>query len=1097
MNISRDLNRIARAAMALCALVAGASHAGVADIANSPLATQADGTLVRSNVMFILDDSGSMGSNYLPDDAPRSDVCFGSNDRNLIFYDPNRTYAPPLTATGASMPDASFTAAWTDGYNTSAGTVDLSNNNPETPKISNVRFLWAVRKATASSTSCNASDFTITRVTNALTDTEKKNYANWFSYYRTRMLAIRAGAGFAFAKIDPSRFRVGFSKISEYSNGGADGTGFLNVRNYDGGTQKADFFSRLYSTSGTSTTPLRPALARAGRYFANKLSGQTDPIQYACQRNYTILSTDGYWNEGSMTHKDLNGKTGVGNTDAGTGVARPMRDEGNKGAGYADTLADVAQYYYVNDLRTSALNNCSGAEPDQDVCEKETAPQRKDGAKGQFMTTFTMGLGLNGTLTYDKDYETQTSGDFVALKNGTKVWPQPVSNTITAVDDLWHAAVNGRGTYYSAKNSTDMADSLAAALAAIDKQAGSGAAAATSSLTPTSGDDWLFVPSYNTNSWDGTVTAYKVLPATGAVTGAAVWSSADRLKGQTSRKILFKSGNSLVEFTKANLSTAGLLTQFDGLCTTGAEKLSQCTKLTTNAKANATSDNLIAFLRGGSTYEQSAASADNKVFRTRVSPMGDIVNSGPIYVRKSPLQYSENNHAAYVATTKSEADKRGYGVLYVGANDGMLHAIKVADSTTDTTGGTELWAYVPSMVMANMYRLADVNYETNHRPFVDAPPVVSDVFDGTNWRTILVGGLGNGGRGYYALDITDPASPTPLWEFTNDNLGYTFGNPVVTKNKAGTWVVLFSSGYNNVNPGDGNGRLYVVNALTGARIGSDIATKIGTANAGSTGTPSNLGRINAWVDDDKLGVASRVYGGDMLGNVWRFDFDDNVAPSGNEAVLLGQTAGSTQPITTRPVLTEIVSGNYKYAVISVGTGRYLGVPDVGDKSVQSIYTFKDELGTTGLGALRASTSGMVKQTLAADRSGLANGSTVDWAVNKGWYVDLSLSQGERVNVDFDQQLNQLIVASNIPTPTVCSPGGTSWLYFLDVGTGKPLKSYYSSVMTVGVTVFLTSGGTVGAQAVKSDKTITPYMGAENTGAPAGTLRRTSWRELVN
>ncbi len=1096
MNFSPALNRIARAAFMLCVLQSvGLAHAGVADLSDTPLATQANGTTVRSNVMFILDDSGSMGSNYLPDNAPRSDVCFGSNDRNLIFYDPTRIYQPPLTATGASMPNASFTAAWTDGYNTSAGTVDLSNNNPETPKISNVRFLWAVRKATASSTSCNASDFTITRFSNSMTETEKKNYANWFSYYRTRMLAIRAGAGAAFAKIDATRFRVGFSKISEYDNGGVDGAGFLNVRDYDSGTQKADFFSRLYSTTGNSTTPLRPALARAGRYFANKLSGQTDPIQYACQRNYTILSTDGYWNEGSITHKDLKGNTGVGNTDAGTAIARPMRDEGNKGAGYADTLADVAQYYYVNDLRASALGNCSGAVANQNVCDKDVAPARKDGgAKGQFMTTFTMGLGLNGTLAYDPDYETKP-GDFADIKNGTKVWPQPVSNTITAVDDLWHAAVNGRGTYYSAKNSTDMADSLAAALAAIDLTTGSGSGAASSSLTPVSGDNWLFVPSYNTKSWDGKLTAYKIDPATGDVTGSAVWSSADRLKGQATRKILFRSGSALAEFTKTNLDTAGKLSLFDGLCTTGSEKLSQCTKLSANAKANATSDNLIAFLRGSSSYEQSASSADSRVFRTRSSPMGDIVNSGPIYVRKSPLAYTENDHATYVAKTASDAAERKYGVVYVGANDGMLHAIKVTDDPSDATGGTELWAYVPSMVMANMYVLADTSYETKHRAFVDASPIVSDVFDGTDWHTILIGGLGKGGRGYYALDITDPASPKFLWEYTQDNLGYTYGNPIITKNKDGKWVVMFSSGYNNVNPGDGGGYLYVVDALTGVPI-STVATKIGTANAGTTTTPSNLGRINAWVDDDKLGVAARAYGGDMLGNIWRFDFDDNVAPSGNEAVLLGQTAGSTQPITSKPVLTEIVSGNYKYPVISVATGRYLGTTDVGDTAVQSIYTFKDELTASGLGALR-SNAGMVKQTLAANRSGLVNGATVDWAVKKGWYLDFSLTSGERINVDFDQQLNQLIVATNIPTPTVCSPGGTSWLYFLDVGTGKPLQTYALSTLTAGVSALIDEDGKLNAVVQGSDGKSTTKDGVKDPGTSTGTLRRTSWRELVN
>ncbi len=1149
-------------------LAAVASSAGTADLADRPLSSMANGTLVRSNLMFVLDDSGSMGDNFLPDTAPTSNVCFGWVGSNLIFFDPNRNYPPPLNPDGTSKPDSSFTAAPGDGYRSGSGTTDLSNDNPETPSVvgatvgvpttsvtsavcgakdsgacaipastSNANydsasnttttvdtvyarisapgktckngvanscsiqttvtttktqgdygpFLWATPKAGKDGSSCAGADFDVVRAQNA-TAAQKQNYANWFTYYRTRMLAIRAGAGFAFARIDASRFRVGFSKISEYNNGGADGTGFLNIRDFDGGTQKTDFFTRLYGTSGSSTTPLRPALARAGRYFANKLSGQTDPMQYACQRNYTILATDGYWNESSIKHLDLNGNVGVGNVDAGASVARPMRDEANGGVGYADTLADVAQYYYTTDLRTTALGNCTGSVANQDVCANIVPVDTKDNNSAQHMTTFTMGLGLSGTLTYDKNYETQRSGDFYDIKQGTKVWPQPISNTVTAVDDLWHAAVNGRGSYYSAGNSSEMAASLVDALTRIDAATGSSAAAATSSLTPSAGDDWLFIPLYTTKTWDGTVNAFKIDTGTGAIInpGTPIWSASDRIKTQATRTILFNNGsNTLVSFTEANLTTAGKVGNFQNLCTVGAEKLSQCTTMDPTAKTKATAANLIDYLRGTTTYEQSANADADKVFRTRTGPMGDIVNGAPVYVKKSPMSLADAGYSAFVTSTASRQ-----GVLYVGANDGMLHALKVANDPNDATGGTELWAYVPSMVMSNMYLLADAAYESKHRFFVDGAPVVGDVYDGTNWRTILVGGLGKGGKGYYALDITDPASPKALWEFSTDSdLGYSYGNPIITKNKAGRWVVMFTSGYNNAS---GVGYLYVVNAVTGALV--DASSKIATVG-GTPGTPSNLGKINAWVDDDTLAVASRVYGGDMLGNVWRFDFDDNYGLPGKESMLLGQT-GSNQPITTKPVLTEVIYGNYKYPIVSVATGRYLGTTDVGDTSLQSIYTFKDDLTVTGLGALR-SNAGMVQQTLKPDRSGLVAGATINWGTQKGWYVDLSLTAGERVNVDFDQQLNQLIVASNIPQPTVCSPGGTSWLYYLDVGSGKPLLTYSSTTLVAGITTIVSSTGKLLTLVQQVDGKNISRAGADPVNVPPGTLRRTSWRELMN
>lgn len=1150
-------------------LTTAATAANNSDLADRPLSSMANGTVVRANLMFILDDSGSMNNNYLPDDAPLSDVCFGWVGSNRIFYDPSRTYDPPFNANGTAMANASFTAARSDGYKSNSSTVNLNDENPETPNVvgatvgtptqsvssyvcgaknsnncqvpsststsnynsttkrtttlvttyavinapgktckNNVSnscsmqqtetttvtegdwgpFLWATPKTGKTGSSCAGPDFDVVRSANATAD-QKQNYANWFSYYRTRMLAMRAGAGMAFAQIDAARFRVGFSKISEYANGGANSTGFLNIGDFDGGTQKTDFFTRLYGTSGTSTTPLRPALARAGRYFANKLSGQTDPMQYACQRNYTILSTDGYWNEGSITHKDLNGTVGIGNVDAGASVPRPQRDEANGGAGYADTLADVAQYYYVTDLRTSALGNCSGSVANQDVCEDIVPVDTKDTNKAQHMTTFTVGLGLSGTLTYDKNYEKQTSGDFYDIKQGTKVWPRPVSNTITAVDDLWHAAVNGRGTYYSANNASEMSTSLAKALNEIEKSTGSSAAAATSSLTPSAGDEWLFIPLYTTQTWDGTVQAFKIVTATGEIDGSMVWSAADKIRAQGTRKILFNNGsNSLVEFTETALSTAGKLGDFQNLCpATGAAKLAQCATMDPAAKTKATAANLISYLRGSTTYEQSAATAADQVFRTRAGPLGDIVNGAPVYVKQSPLHLSAAGHSTFAATKRA-------GVLYVGANDGMLHAIKVVDaaSKVDSTSGTELWAYVPTMVMSNMYMLADEEYASKHRFFVDAAPVVGDIFDGSNWRTILVGGLGKGGKGYYALDITDPADPKALWEFSTDSdLGYSYGNPVITKNKNGKWVVMFTSGYNNAS---GVGYLYVVDALAGTLVDASSKIRAGLA-VGTPGSPSNLGKINAWVDDDQLGVASRVYGADMLGNVWRFDFDDNYGLPGKESVLLA-TTGTNQPITTRPVLTEIIEGNYKYPVVSVATGRYLGTSDIGDASLQSVYTFKDDLTSVGLGALRANV-GMVKQTLNSTRTGLVSGATINWATQKGWYVDFSLSAGERVNVDFEQQLNQLIVATNIPTPTVCSPAGTGYLYYLDVGSGKPLLTYASPTLVAGITSIIGSTGKLLTLVQQVDGKNVSRVGATPTSLPPGALRRTSWRELMN
>jgi len=196
-----------------------------------------------------------------------------------------------------------------------------------------------------------------------------------------------------------------------------------------------------------------------------------------------------------------------------------------------------------------------------------------------------------------------------------------------------------------------------------------------------------------------------------------------------------------------------------------------------------------------------------------------------VFVKKPPFRYSDSGYATFVGSNAGRE-----GTVYVGANDGMLHAF-------DAQTGQERWAYVPRMLHGELYKLADANYAQNHRFYVNGVITVGDAYDGSDWRTVLIAGLGGGGKGYFALDVTDPDDPQVLWEYTNSNLGSTFGNPILTKrNSDGTWVVLFASGYNN-SAGDSLGRLFMVDAFTGADIGS-IAT------SSSAAVPTAHHRVN-------------------------------------------------------------------------------------------------------------------------------------------------------------------------------------------------------------------------------------------------------------
>jgi hypothetical protein len=640
--------------------------------------------------------------------------------------------------------------------------------------------------------------------------------------------------------------------------------------------------------------------------------------------------------------------------------------------GSKNSLADVAQYYYVTDLRPDA----PGANPPLwpnigtgSVPAIGKGPE-DDRATWQHMTTFTIGLGVSGTLNYQSDYRSSaaTTGDFADLRTGAKswpIWPDPNTNYLNdgsglgssnwnnprAIDDYWHTAVNGRGQYFSAGNPTSVIAGLSGALAGISARVASGSSAGASSLQPTAGDNFAFVASYVTSDWTGELRAELIDLLTGAigtsttdasgnvVPGTPVWSAQQKLDaatgaqcdnrqiyllraGATDNKVNFSWNTQACDAAKlpTGAVTTGLNASEQGYFTgTNITVLSQYPSMTDGSfstvdqRSAASGANLVNFLRGQRFNEDFEAGKANKLFRGRKHVLGDIVNSQPVYVKGPFADYGDAGYQAFKLANAGRTP-----MVYAAANDGMLHAFYAGTSALDVNGGNEAWAIIPSSVLPNLYKLADANYGNTHQYSVDGTPTIGDVYDATAsvWKTVLVGGLNAGGKSYYALDVTDPAAPKGMWEFKWSNtcydgtpatagsdchLGLTFGRPLVSKLASGKWVVMFTSGYNNIaSPaaaGDGVGYLYVLDAVTGK-----IIHKLSTGVGDST-TPSGLGQINNFVDRARVNNTTvRVYGGDMLGNVWRFDVNDNLAPSGREASLLGTAKapdGSPQPITVR------------------------------------------------------------------------------------------------------------------------------------------------------------------------------------------------------
>jgi type IV pilus assembly protein PilY1 len=949
-----------------------------------------------------------------------------------------------------------------------------------------------------------------------LTAAEKQNFANWYSYYRTRINMMKSASGRAFAPID-DKFRVGLDVISNNDPGTVRAT----PARFDG-TNKSNWYTRLYAAGASGSTPLRAALSKAGRLYAGKvITGDADPVQYSCQQNFTILTTDGYWNlssevpAGSSTNPPNSGtygsaasnygpyrednRTVVGDQDGIAGTPRPYLDAGK----YANSIADVAMYYYKTDLRpTGTLGGLpDGGTVRLDVSTDNVPAAGADTATHQHMTTFALGLGVAGTLAYDEDYLTGSSADYNAILQGTKNWPNPdIRNTdqqvTVRVDDTWHAAVNGRGQYLSASNPDSVIIALRKTLAAISVTNASAAAAATSSLEPVAGDNYAYVAQYTTGLWYGDLLARTIDLNTGTLSATIVWSGQTELSKKvgsaTDSRTIYtfdSSATALKSFESANLTTEITAGYFKSDTGNPNGKLTQFDTWSAAQKTAATSDAMINFIRG-QTVNQGQPADTSKLFRDRTFALGDIVNAAPVFVHRPPFAYADPDYAAFVTAQVGRKS-----VVYAGANDGMLHAF-------DAETGEELWGYIPSVVVPQLYRLADAGYANNHRFYVDGPIAVGDAYDGTNWRTILVAGLGGGGKAYIALDVTDPDNPEALWEFgtaQDDDMGYSYGNPILTKRPSdGRWVVLFASGYNNNGPGgDGKGRLYVVDAISGAMLSEII-----TDNAGTDPDQSGIAKINNFVTAGLIdNTTEYVYGGDLAGNLWRFDLRNDTSQR------LGRTSATvgSQPITVRPELARIrdSSGAY-HRVVYFGTGRYLGFNDLSVTSpsstvAQAYYAVKDTGADIGVFA----TSGtLVEQTLNAGVSprSIPNPVAVDWLTKNGWFV--SLPVGERVSVDLRLQLGTLVGLSNKPESDYCSVGGTSWLYAFDYKSGAAVSTSQNravgfpvgSSIATGLTLVRLPNNKLVAIVTQADTTVKAMSVPVAPGA-AGGVRRVGWREI--
>ena len=780
------------------------------------------------------------------------------------------------------------------------------------------------------------------------------------------------------------------------------------------------------------------------------ISNWDDPILYSCQKNFILGIGD------VNTHADRNLPGASGNSEP----AQP-------GEVSSDKAMNATTYTgYVGTM--SGINNLAGQQPYNGCCNNNGAlmagmaywANTNDIRPDVDIKT----AGMQTVQTYWVDVlELQTYKQnnqyYLATKYGGATLPadlNPATRTQDLTQSWWHTGpatdtVGGQlrpDTYFTAAKADTMVSGLSSAFTSIAsrmKAYSTGFSTAAQQITSTGVAS--YASQFDAKDWSGEVIASKLKAADGSSTlgQEEAWRFSTKLKAQlagtgwdTNRYMVTwsTSTNAAVPFRKANIPAA----QFD--------------LLNTPYRGNDAQDYLN-YLRGDTSQEQGSLVANSsKAYRARTSLVGDIVNSKVTVVGPPSQALSEGANPGYGAFKAARKDRPNY--LIVGTNAGVVHVID--GSLTGDTAGREIFAYVPGVAFAGpsspstpgIDGLASIgNPNFNHRFFVDAKPVSGDVdfvrtvdYIGSAsdaWRTIVVGGLGKGGKRVYALDVTDlsdvnselRAKDKVLWEFTPPDMGYLYGEPVITKTAQFGWVVLVSSGYNNKS---GKVHLYVLNA----RTGQVLATIDGDASDdGTEQSPSGLGQPTPFYQDLTTKIVETVYVGDLKGNVWRADLRPTSGGYKNMVKIARAMVGTTpQPITTQ-VMPVVDPVSYR-RFVAFGTGKLLNANDINTTDLQRLYAIVD--GSLGkvfeapedmpTGVSQPITAGSLVQL-----TDLSQPTSIDYKTKAGWYFDLP--SGYRVLNDPAYYLSTVAFAATLPTSmNPCNPSGSSRVYMIDLASGQ-------------------------------------------------------------
>jgi len=732
-----------------------------------------------------------------------------------------------------------------------------------------------------------------------------------------------------------------------------------------------------------------------------------DPAQFSCQQNFFLGIGD------TNTHPDTRVPKDDDDADIDARVDRISTLEGglNITGGRSALIAGLAFDANTTDLRPDLAGMQTASTYWIDILE--------NGLKGRTRNQYWLAAKYGG-LDVPEDFD-------------------PASDQID--DSMWYNSgetLDGTGdkrpdNFYVVASAQDLVDGLTRAFTDIQKeQTGNRSSLSLNSTTlALDAGSATFQAQYTSGIWTGDLNAFTLDKDTGALSVAPAWTASSKLPAPASRNIKTWNGSALVNFTTdAGGINNGTLT---GLLKTDSG---------TGASFDET--DIVNYLRGVRTDENDATG-----LRERQGVLGDIVNSQPVFVGNPPANVFRGQSFAGSDTYRTYAENLSRTpTVYVGSNDGMLHGFNA--TTGETNSGVETFAYVPRTVIQNgLGELANSAY--NHRYFVDGELTVADAFDGSNWRTILVGTLGAGGvakdrsdtnNAIFALDITDPTNVTFLWEKNSTDipeLGVNQGKPVIAQIADGNWSVLLGNG-----PNSGGGRAQLVS------IGLFNGTVKATAM--SNDADNGLSAVRAW-DNDGNGLTDTVYAGDLQGNLWKVTNLARITPTVQKLFQAVDASGDAQPITASPLAGR--SPFTQRVWLFFGTGKYLSTGDLSDTSTQTWYGLNDDGSTATVSRSDDLLERKILQDVVRPSGVTARvieaGTREDLVGKRGWYIDLlpngvGSGVGERMVTPNQFQGSALIGNTRIPDASdPCAPSGRGFILSIDPFTGARLVQTFFDI----------------------------------------------------